>query len=158
MRPLVDYWERHHIEENGSAAHLKSPTDSSQDSRPESQAERLDMLRRSRAFSDATALEMIRPALPPFHPALSLPDLMDFFGPLIFPLYKASLLRKRILLVADAPIQQPCDFGKPERGPPSFLIANPFSVWSLTARFPTSNTYPATSSRGAAIPEASSPF
>lgn len=49
--------------------------------------------------------------LPSHHPALSLPAFLDAFGPLIFPLYKAALLRKRILLVAQAPVEQTCNFG-----------------------------------------------
>lgn len=62
-------------------------------------------------MSDATALEMSKPALAPYHPALSLPEFLDSFGPLVFPLYRAALLRKRILLVAEAPIHQACNYG-----------------------------------------------
>ena len=45
------------------------------------------------------------------HPALSLPTLLRQFGPLIFPLYRAALLRKRILLVGEPPVQQSCNYG-----------------------------------------------
>lgn len=48
----------------------------------------------------------------PHHPALSLPIFLDTFGPLIFPLYKAALLRKRILLVGQAPVELACNFGR----------------------------------------------
>ena len=48
--------------------------------------------------------------LSPYHPALTLPTLIDSFGPLIFPLYKAALLRKRILLMHEAPVQLACNF------------------------------------------------
>ena len=44
------------------------------------------------------------------HPVLSLHDLISFFGPLIFPLYRAALCRKRILLVTEAPVQRACHF------------------------------------------------
>ena len=37
---------------------------------------------------------------------------LDTFGPLIFPLYKTALLRKRILLVAQAPVELACNFGQ----------------------------------------------
>jgi DENN domain-containing protein 11 len=50
-------------------------------------------------------------ALSPYHPAISLPTLIDTFGPLIYPLYKAALLRKRILLVTEAPVELACNFG-----------------------------------------------
>ena len=36
--------------------------------------------------------------------------LLDTFGPLIFPLYRASLLRKRILLMGSPPVQRNCNF------------------------------------------------
>jgi hypothetical protein len=39
------------------------------------------------------------------HPAASLLELLDLFGPLLFPLYRAALLRKRILLVTEAPVE-----------------------------------------------------
>ena len=44
------------------------------------------------------------------HPALSLPSFVSAFGPLIFTLYRRALLRKRILLVGDAPVHTNCDF------------------------------------------------
>lgn len=52
-----------------------------------------------------------RPALTRYHPASSLPHLVDSFGPLIFPLYRAALLRKRILLMVEAPVHIPCNYG-----------------------------------------------
>ncbi|KAJ6080755.1 hypothetical protein N7499_005629 [Penicillium canescens] len=55
-------------------------------------------------------LETFRPALTPFHPASSLPGLMDCFGPLIFPLYRAALLRKRILFMGEAPVHTACNY------------------------------------------------
>ncbi|KAJ5780020.1 hypothetical protein N7457_005180 [Penicillium paradoxum] len=72
--------------------------------------ERADRSSRNRAFSDAMVLETFRPALTPFHPASSLPDFMDCFGPLIFPLYRAALLRKRILFMGEAPVHSSCNF------------------------------------------------
>jgi hypothetical protein len=49
--------------------------------------------------------------LSPHHPAWSLPHLLEAFGPLIFPIHRAALLRKRILITAHAPVQEPCNFG-----------------------------------------------
>ena len=46
-----------------------------------------------------------------YHPALSLSSLLDAFGPLIYPVYKAALLRKRILVLTEAPVELPCNFG-----------------------------------------------
>lgn len=43
------------------------------------------------------------------HPALYMPDFLDSFGPLIFPLYRAALLRKRMLLLSHPPVQHNCN-------------------------------------------------
>lgn len=67
---------------------------------------------RNRTSSDATALELPGQNLSPFHPALSLPEFIDTFGPLIFPLYRAALLRKRILLIGQAPVELNCNYGE----------------------------------------------
>lgn len=45
------------------------------------------------------------------HPALSMLDLLSTFGPLLFPLHRAALLRKRILLLGSTPVQPSCNFG-----------------------------------------------
>ncbi|KAF2726249.1 hypothetical protein K431DRAFT_259065 [Polychaeton citri CBS 116435] len=44
------------------------------------------------------------------HPSLSLPGLWYLFGPLIFPLYRAALTRKRILLLGSPPVLNSCNF------------------------------------------------
>ncbi|KAK0129658.1 hypothetical protein ONS96_000221 [Cadophora gregata f. sp. sojae] len=65
---------------------------------------------RNRSASDGTALLPPGHTLSPYHPAWSLPRLLEAFGPLIFPLHRAALLRKRILITAHAPVQETCDF------------------------------------------------
>lgn len=49
--------------------------------------------------------------LSPHHPAWSLNNLLDTFGPLIFPIYRAALLRKRILISTHTPVNEACNFG-----------------------------------------------
>ena len=49
--------------------------------------------------------------LPPMHPARSILHYLDTLGPLLFPLHRAALLRKRILLVTQAPVRPACEFG-----------------------------------------------
>ncbi|KAJ5359174.1 uncharacterized protein N7496_011587 [Penicillium cataractarum] len=100
MQALSDYWDSFRIGGPESSA-PDSPIDSplSLRFRPGEH--------RNRAFSDAMVLENSRPALTPFHPASSLPDFIESFGPLIFPLYRAALLRKRILIMAEAPVHTP---------------------------------------------------
>ena len=67
---------------------------------------------RKRAVTSASTLAPPGQSLDPYHPALSLPSFLNTFGPLVFPVYKAALLRKRILLVGQAPVEQACNFGR----------------------------------------------
>ncbi|KAI1143802.1 hypothetical protein F5Y05DRAFT_6687 [Hypoxylon sp. FL0543] len=65
---------------------------------------------RNRSASDGAALLAPGHRLSPFHPAWSLTKLLDTFGPLIFPIHRAALLRKRILISCHAPVQEACNF------------------------------------------------
>ncbi|ODM16381.1 hypothetical protein SI65_08381 [Aspergillus cristatus] len=104
-KPLDEYWDTYQV--RGSDV----PPDSPLDSPISVRFNRPDPSHRNRAFSDAMVLESSsRPALTPFHPASSLPHFVDSFGPLIFPLYRAALLRKRILLMTEAPVHEPCNY------------------------------------------------
>ncbi|CAK7236389.1 hypothetical protein SCUCBS95973_009591, partial [Sporothrix curviconia] len=66
---------------------------------------------RNRSASDGTAL-LLPPGhhLSPHHPAWSLTALLDTFGPLVFPIYRAALLRKRILISTHAPVREANNF------------------------------------------------
>lgn len=66
---------------------------------------------RDRSASDGAALIQPEHRLSPFHPAWSLTKLLDTFGPLIFPIHRAALLRKRILISTHAPVNEACNFG-----------------------------------------------
>jgi len=68
--------------------------------------------RSNRRISTATVFPPRGQSLSPHHPALSIPAFLQQFGPLIFPVYRAALLRKRILFVGEAPVEQTCNFGK----------------------------------------------
>jgi hypothetical protein len=98
---LEKYWDRFKIAESEleSAA---SPTLS-----PFSLAQR-----QSRGISSATLTTEDKQTLPVYHPARSFVDYLNMFGPLVFPLHRAALLRKRILIITPAPIRQACEFGK----------------------------------------------
>lgn len=67
--------------------------------------------KRNRGASSASAM-LSGLALSLHHPALSLLDFLDTFGPLVFPIFRAALVRKRILLVGPAPVEQMCNFGR----------------------------------------------
>ena len=77
---------------------------------------------RNRSASDGTVLLRPENNLSAYHPAWSLPDLLETFGPLIFPIYRAALLRKRILVVTHAPVEQTCNFGKKTSAGLRFLL------------------------------------
>ncbi|THC93983.1 hypothetical protein EYZ11_006530 [Aspergillus tanneri] len=112
-QPLSDYWTTYEIHDGDSSGlpPPDSPVESPLNVRLRAHGERSDNgNRRSRAFSDAIVLETPRPGLTPFHPASSLPDFLDCFGPLLFPLYRAALLRKRILFMGEVPVYMPCNY------------------------------------------------
>ena len=106
---LVEYWDRFKLPGRESSSPPESPLDSISNQKPKHAPH--EGFRRTRALSDATALVTSRNVLAPFHPALSSPELIDTFGPLLFPLYRAALLRRRILIVGDAPVETACNFG-----------------------------------------------
>lgn len=66
---------------------------------------------RNRSASEGAALISPEHRLSNFHPAWSLNNLLDTFGPLIFPIHRAALLRKRILISTHAPVHEVCNFG-----------------------------------------------
>lgn len=109
---LEDFWLAQKLpsEESSPDGVAKSPSDR-QGKRREKHASPSSRTRtRNRAASTASALGQPGQPLSPHHPALSLPTFLDTFGPLVFPLYKAALLRKRILLVSQAPVELVCNF------------------------------------------------
>ncbi|ROV94420.1 hypothetical protein VSDG_05930 [Cytospora chrysosperma] len=65
---------------------------------------------RTRSASEGAALVPPGHGLTPFHPAWSLVKLLDTFGPLIFPIHRAALLRKRLLISTHAPVHETCNF------------------------------------------------
>ncbi|ERF72536.1 hypothetical protein EPUS_02817 [Endocarpon pusillum Z07020] len=105
LHMLEEYWgenrlqEGHNVEETVDESPTLIPKPSSKSS------PRLNGYRRPRAISDATAMMTSRQTLSPHHPAISLPRLINDVGPLIFPLYRAALLRKRILIVGEPPVE-----------------------------------------------------
>lgn len=102
-RALELYWKQH-----GQAGHDDVESASPSMTRSLSPAD--SRRKRKRARSDTPAPFSSDGGIPPDHPALAVNDLLDSFGPLIFPLYRAALLRRRILLLGAAPVQQRCKF------------------------------------------------
>ncbi|KAH6687414.1 hypothetical protein F5X68DRAFT_152987 [Plectosphaerella plurivora] len=115
-RTRVDLLEAYWDKTRASATSTTSPLAASSETPLEppllsSQTDRLKKgHNRSRSASDGAALIPPGHRLSPFHPAWSLVSLLDTFGPLIFPIHRAALLRKRILISCNAPVHEVCDF------------------------------------------------
>lgn len=75
---------------------------------------------RDRSVSEAPNLMQPGHRLSPHHPAWSLDNLLDTFGPLVFPIHRAALLRRRILISTHAPVNEVCNFGT--YAPPSLRL------------------------------------
>ncbi|EGR48538.1 uncharacterized protein TRIREDRAFT_107260 [Trichoderma reesei QM6a] len=65
---------------------------------------------RNSSLTDGVSLFQPEHKLSPYHPAWSLAELLDRFGPLIFPIQRAALLRQRILISCHAPVHEICNF------------------------------------------------
>ena len=94
--PLEHYWNQHRIQDS---------------LQPETSDWQSNYAQRGRSLSTATVV-LADQTLPREHPALSVLEYLDTFGPLVFPLHRLALLRKRILLVKPPPVLLACDFGK----------------------------------------------
>ncbi|KAH8902548.1 hypothetical protein BR93DRAFT_887146 [Coniochaeta sp. PMI_546] len=106
---LEKYWKEHGARDTTTPQPLRespltSPIANSKPSRPG------EGHTRNRSASDGTALIPPGHRLSPYHPAWSLTKLLETFGPLIFPIHRAALLRKRILISTHAPVHEVCNF------------------------------------------------
>jgi len=97
---LEEYWDKHKL----------TPSDKEAQPSVEVNGRQTNGYRKSRSMSTATTFIPPHHSLMPHHPAITLLDALKDFGPLIFPLYRASLLRKRILIVTDTPVESSCNF------------------------------------------------
>lgn len=116
---LEDYWEKNGMRGTTALQPLKdTPLESPLLSIKPSRLGLGKGHARTRSASDGTALIPPGHRLSPFHPAWSLTSLLDTFGPLIFPIHRAALLRKRILISCHAPVHEICNFGRQRHAQP----------------------------------------
>ncbi|KAK0914299.1 hypothetical protein LTS16_026623 [Friedmanniomyces endolithicus] len=98
---LERFWEKHRLDD----ARSRRPS-----SRDEIRDSLVTSLKRKRGLSGVSdGLKLSDSTVAADHPALYMPGLLDSFGPLLFPLYRAALLRKRILLIGSPPVQVNCN-------------------------------------------------
>lgn len=101
---LEAFWEKNKHDDTARDA-APEPRPTTRDELPAS----LDR-KRKRARSDVTGGLSSDQEVGSDHPALCMPELLDTFGPLTFPLFRAALLRNRILVLGQPPVQQTCNF------------------------------------------------
>ncbi|EXJ61722.1 hypothetical protein A1O7_02151 [Cladophialophora yegresii CBS 114405] len=100
---LEEYWDKYRLKpEERSSQTPRDPEGDDPSQRPNGYTN-------SRSMSTGTTYISTHHSLTPHHPALTLMDSLKLFGPLMFPLYRAALLRKRILIVTDAPVEFACN-------------------------------------------------
>jgi hypothetical protein len=113
---LERYWEKNQAREESTqkeaAASRESLELTAVTFQEQPKPSRKQSSARNRSASDGAGLPPLGHKLSPFHPAWSLTALLDTFGPLIFPIHRAALLRKRILISCHAPVQEICNFGE----------------------------------------------
>lgn len=97
--PLDKFWESHKKTDKdrpGSSARDDSPSEGYQ---------------KLRALSTISlGTPGVTRTLPVHHPALAIPEFLQVFGPLLFPLARAALLQKRILILGEAPVEVTCNY------------------------------------------------
>ncbi|KAI1267395.1 hypothetical protein F5Y18DRAFT_380110 [Xylariaceae sp. FL1019] len=105
---LEEYWDRNQARDSVPDGEVPEDTvESPEIPLPKKASQRRS---RNRSSSNGTALMLPGHRLSPFHPAWSLTKLLNTFGPLIFPIHRAALLRKRILISGHAPVEEACNF------------------------------------------------
>ncbi|KAK5129221.1 hypothetical protein LTR08_003745 [Meristemomyces frigidus] len=97
-RALELYWRKHGLE----AGQGEAPASAARGLLPDPQ-------KRQPGFDSAPTGLRLDVEAAADQPALHWPALLDTFGPLVFPLYRAALLRKRILLLGTPPVQSNCN-------------------------------------------------
>ncbi|EDU43592.1 conserved hypothetical protein [Pyrenophora tritici-repentis Pt-1C-BFP] len=100
VAPLEDFWQ-----EQAASRHTKGDAMDNGETNARN---------RPRAISTVSAVSKDEERLPQYHPALSIQRFLDIFGPLVFRLQQAALLRKRILFVGVPPVRIACEFGMPQ--------------------------------------------
>jgi hypothetical protein len=112
-QPLEDYWQEFQLDTSEPLVQSPDSPDVSVDSLvPQKQRDQENGkpgYKSTRQMSTASVFVSGTHSLTPHHPAAKLVDLLHLFGPLIFPLYRAALLRKRILFVSEAPVELACN-------------------------------------------------
>ncbi|KPI37621.1 uncharacterized protein AB675_4003 [Cyphellophora attinorum] len=110
--PLEQYWDEHRLDDSYEVdVHTPRSPEASTDSLNISKTRdsNTNGYQGHRSMSTTSVGIVGSHAFTPHHPAARLMETLQLFGPLLFPLYRAALLRKRILLISEAPIELACN-------------------------------------------------
>ncbi|KAL7792503.1 hypothetical protein V8C37DRAFT_126099 [Trichoderma ceciliae] len=100
---LEKYWDSNKAKEGETFSAVNTPSSPVPDQSRKTRG-------RNSSLTDGVSLFQPEHKLSPYHPAWSLAELLDRFGPLIFPIHRAALLRQRILISCHAPVHEICNF------------------------------------------------
>jgi hypothetical protein len=120
LAPLEEFWQEQTSRHGSKGEELPDNDESKSHSR-------------ARAISTVSAVVKDEESLPDYHPALSILRYIDIFGPLVFRLQQAALLRKRILFVGGPPVRAACEFGTATFAPRPTRRLTRCSIQSLCA-------------------------
>ncbi len=111
IRRLEQYWQQHGLHREVGTTDLHGPENGTTTIHAMNDYNS-DLLRSDADLFAYSAVMSPSLSISQSHPALSMPELLDTFGPLLFPLHRALLLRKRVLLISQPPVHRLCHFGK----------------------------------------------
>ena len=100
---LEQFWEQNRLRPNDP--NPQTPIESSEN------LSNSNGYQKSRSMSSGTHYISANHSLTPHHPATTLLDSLNLFGPLIFTVFRAALLHQRILIVIDTPVEFTCNLG-----------------------------------------------
>lgn len=106
--PLEEYWGQHQMQPSQATALPEESTEDLFMSRKDSHAD-TNGYQKFRSMSAGSAVTPGMHTFAAHHPATTLLDFLDSTGPLIFPLYRAAILRKRLLIITEAPVEFACN-------------------------------------------------
>ena len=108
--PLEQYWEEHRLQPSRTPAPPEESTDDLFIPKKGSQ-DNANGYQKFRSMSTGSTFTPGMHTLAAHHPAVTLMEFLDVLGPLMFPLYRAAILRKRVLIVTEAPVEFACNIG-----------------------------------------------
>ena len=105
---LEKYWDEHRIQPSQAPTLPEESTEDLFMSKKDSHAN-TNGYQKFRSMSAGSGFTPGMHTLAAHHPATALLDFLDSTGPLIFPLYRAAILRKRLLFITEAPVEFACN-------------------------------------------------